>query len=140
MTLPPWLTQRAAELLQPLSRTSHRTGYGYMRWPIAASQTVPGRGKRHTISGDELCARIDDLGLTYVAAAANLGLTQDELYKQMSDRRKVSRQTEIIIDQLKELQLRSRKRQAEPPKGKPARRRRDLARYLYPTPRRGKCE
>jgi hypothetical protein len=62
------------------------------------------------------------------------------VYKQMSGRCKVSRQTEIIIDQLEELQLRSRKRQAEPPKGKPARRRRDLARYLYPTPRRGKRE
>jgi hypothetical protein len=110
-----------------------------MRWPIAASQTIRGRGKRRTISGDELCARIDGLGLTYVAAADNLGLTQDELYKQMSDRRKVSRQTEIIIDQLEELQLRSRKRQAEPPKGK-ARRRRDLTRHLYPTPRRGKRE
>ncbi len=60
----------------------------------------------------------------------------------MSGRCKVSRQTEIIIDQLEEFQLRSRKRQAEPPKGKgkPARRRRNLARYLYPTPRREKRE
>jgi hypothetical protein len=58
----------------------------------------------------------------------------------MSDRCKVSRLTEIIIDQFEELQLRSRKRQAEPPKGMPARRRRDLAGFLYPTPRRGKRE
>ena len=50
----------------------------------------------------------------------------------MSGRRKVSCETEIIIDQLEELQLRSRKRQAELPKGS---RRRNLARYLYPTPK-----
>jgi hypothetical protein len=59
----------------------------------------------------------------------------------MSGLRTVNRQTEIIIDQLEELQLlRSRKGQAEPFKGKPARRRRDLAQDLYPTPRRPELE
>jgi hypothetical protein len=97
---------------------------------MAASQTIRGRGKHHAISGDELRARIDGLGLAYVAAADKLGLTQDGLYKQMSGRRRVSRQNEIIINQLEELQLLlSRKGQAEPSKAKPARRRRDL----YPT-------
>ena len=52
-------------------------------------------------------------------APDNLGLTQDELYKQMSGRCKVSRQTEIIIDQLEEFQLKgSRKRQAGTAQGK----------------------
>jgi hypothetical protein len=55
--------------------------------------------------------------------------------------RTVSRQTEIIIDQLEELQLlRSRKGQADPFKGNPARRLGDLAQDLYPKPRRPERE
>jgi hypothetical protein len=103
---------------------------------MAASQLIRGRVKRHAISGDELHARIDGLGLTYLAAADKLGVTQDGLYQQMSGPRTVSRETEIIIDQLEELQLlRTRKGQAEPSKGRPTGRRRDLAQDLYPPPR-----
>jgi hypothetical protein len=59
----------------------------------------------------------------------------------MSGLRTVSRQTEIIIDQLEELRLlRSRKGQAEPFKGKPAHRLRDLAQDLYPMQRRRERE
>ncbi len=55
----------------------------------------------------------------------------------MSGRCTVSRQTEIIIDQLEESRLLgSRKGQAELSKGKPVRRLRDLAQDLSPTPRR----
>ena len=53
-----------------------------------------------TISGPELRARIDKLGLTYTAAAAALGLTMDGLHKQMRGVRAVSRQTEIILERL----------------------------------------
>jgi transcriptional regulator with XRE-family HTH domain len=57
-----------------------------------------------TISGSELRARIDKLGLTYTDAARRLGLSLDGLQKQMRGARPVSLQTEIILDQIEELQ------------------------------------
>jgi hypothetical protein len=50
-----------------------------MRWPMAASQTIHGRGKRYAIGGDELRARIDGLSLSCLAAGDKLGLIQDWL-------------------------------------------------------------
>jgi hypothetical protein len=44
-----------------------------------------------------LRARIDALGLTYVDAARQLGLTVDGLHKAMRGERRVGRQTEIIL-------------------------------------------
>jgi hypothetical protein len=129
MTLPPWSTHWAAELLQPLPGP-------HILWPRSICDGLLPRARQY--AGEESAAR--SAATNCAPTADNLGRTQDELYKQMSDRCKVSRLTEIIIDQFEELQLRSRKRQAEPPKGKPARRRRDLAGFLYPTPRRGKRE
>jgi hypothetical protein len=77
-----------------------------------------------TISGEELRARIDRLGLTYVEAARRLGLTEDGLYKQMRGNRRVGRQTEIILGFLEQQPKRQR-----PPRGK------GLAQYLYPSSR-----
>jgi hypothetical protein len=54
--------------------------------------------RSRTISGIELRSRIDRLGVTYTAAAPLLGLTPDGLHKQMTGQRRVSRQTEIILD------------------------------------------
>jgi hypothetical protein len=107
---------------------------------MAASQTARGRGKHQTISGDELRARMDGLGLADLAAD-KLGVSQDGRRMQMTGRRKAGRQIEIIIEAHEELQLpRRRKDQTEPPKGTPARRRRHLAQYLDPTPRRPERE
>jgi len=50
-----------------------------------------------------LRVRVERLGLTYTAAAPLLGLTLDGLRKQMGGDRPVSRQTEIILDQIEEL-------------------------------------
>ena len=90
------------------------------------------------ISGIELRARIDKLGLTYTAAAPLLGLTLDGLRKQMSGLRPVSRQTAIILDLIEEVErLKSNRRQGELPIERQARRDRRLAEYLYPSaPRR----
>jgi hypothetical protein len=55
------------------------------------------------LSGDEVRTRIKRLGLTYARAADQLGLTLDGLNKQMRGDRPVSRQTEIILDQIEEL-------------------------------------
>ena len=91
-----------------------------------------------TISGSELRQRVDQLGLTYTAAAEQLGLTLDGLQKQMRGDRPVSRQTVIILDLIEELRrLRESRRQRELPiGGKVARRTRNLGQYLYPTVRR----
>jgi hypothetical protein len=59
-----------------------------------------GIGNFRTITRDELRARIDRLGLSYVEAARRLGLTEDGLYKQMRGTRRVGRQTEIILGYL----------------------------------------
>jgi len=84
-----------------------------------------------TISGDELRGRIKHLGLTYTLAADQLGLTIDGLNKQMRGDRKVSRQTEIIIDLMEEnARLRRALPQGEPPR---QRRRDKLAQHLYPS-------
>jgi len=90
------------------------------------------------ISGPELRARIDKLGLTYTAAAPLLGLTLDGLRKQMRGDRAVGRQTEIILDQIEELRrLKSNRRQGELPLERQQRRDQRLAQYLYPSePRR----
>jgi hypothetical protein len=78
-----------------------------------------------TISGPELRARIDKLGLTYTAAAAALGLTMDGLHKQMRGVRAVSRQTEIILERLEEDQrVASNRRQGKLLFGRQPRRRR----------------
>jgi hypothetical protein len=91
-----------------------------------------------TISGPELRARIDKLGLTYTAAAEALGLTMDGLHKQMRGARCVSRQTEIILERLEGDRRAARhRRQGERPLERQARPRKGLAQYLYPTvPRR----
>jgi hypothetical protein len=52
------------------------------------------------MTGDELRARIDRLGLRYSEAAGRLGLTITGLQKQMRGERRVSRQTEIILGYL----------------------------------------
>ena len=89
-----------------------------------------------TMSGAELRARIKRLGLTYAVVADQLGLSLDGLNKQMRGDRRVSRQTEIILDLLDEVgRLRSKLRQSELPVDRPRTRR--LAQYLYPSsPRR----
>jgi len=72
--------------------------------------------KTPTISGDELRARVDRLGSTYGKAAAQLGLTRDGLNKQMRGISKVSRQTEIILELIDEVQrLKSELRREELP-------------------------
>jgi hypothetical protein len=53
-----------------------------------------------SITADDLCERVDRLGITYVEVARRLGLTADGLYKQMHGARKVSRQTELLLDVL----------------------------------------
>jgi len=90
------------------------------------------------ISGSELRQRVDQLGLTYTAAAKRLGLTLDGLQKQMRGDRPVSRQTVIILDLIEELRrLRESRRQRELPLGgKVARRTRNFGQYLYPPVRR----
>jgi hypothetical protein len=59
-------------------------------------------------------------------------------YKQLHGERKVSRQTEIILDLMEEVRrLRDNQRQVEPPLDRQQRRDRRLAQYLYPSaPRR----
>ena len=87
------------------------------------------------ISGAELRARIDRLGLTYTAAAPLLGLTLDGLRKQMAGLRPVSRQTAIILDLIEELRrLTSARRQGELPLARQQRRDQRLAQYLHPSP------
>ena len=92
---------------------------------------MPKVGNFKTISGTELRARIDALGLTYVEAAWQLGLTEDGLYKAMSGARRVGRQTEIILGQIEELRrLRGTERRLSGANKR-------LVQYLCPsTPRR----
>jgi hypothetical protein len=52
------------------------------------------------MTGNELRQRIDRLGLYYTEAARLLGLTMGGLHHQMRGERAVTRQTEIILDQL----------------------------------------
>ena len=52
------------------------------------------------MTGDELRDRIDRLGLTYREAASLLGLTYGGLHHQMRGERPVTRQTEILLEQL----------------------------------------
>ena len=90
------------------------------------------------LSAAELRARIKRLGISQTEAAERLGLSANGLYKQLHGERKVSRQTEIILDLIEEVQrLRHNQRQAEQPMDRQQRRDRRLAQFLYPTaPRR----
>jgi hypothetical protein len=56
-----------------------------------------GRPRNAAITGDELRARIDGLGLNYTEAATRLGLTVGGLQKQMRSTTGVSRQTELLL-------------------------------------------
>ena len=86
------------------------------------------------LSAAELRARIKRLGVSQTEAAERLGLSVNGLYKQLHGERKVSRQTEIILDLIEEVQrLRDNQRQAEQPLDRQQRRDRRLAQYLYPT-------
>jgi hypothetical protein len=50
--------------------------------------------------GGELRERIKRLGLTYRAAAPRLGLSLSGLHHNLRDERKITRQTEIILEML----------------------------------------
>ncbi len=63
------------------------------------------------MTGDELRARIDQLGLLYTEAAEQLGLSLAGLHHQMRDMRRVSHQTEIILSYL---EREKRRRQVRP--------------------------
>jgi hypothetical protein len=52
------------------------------------------------MTGDELRDRIARLGLTYREAAPLLGLTYGGLHHQMRGERPVTRQTELLLEQL----------------------------------------
>ena len=68
------------------------------------------------LSAAELRAHIKRLGISQTEAAERLGLSTNGLYKQLHGERKVSRQTEIILDLIEEVQrLRHNQRQAEQP-------------------------
>jgi len=64
-----------------------------------------GMARSERISGAQLRARVERLGLTYTAAAPLFGLTLDGLRKQMGGVRPVSRQTEIILKHLEHEQV-----------------------------------
>jgi transcriptional regulator with XRE-family HTH domain len=87
------------------------------------------------LSAAALRARIKRLGISQTEAAERLGLSANGLYKQLHGERKVSRQTEIILDLMDELRrLQSSRRQTEPSLDRQQRRDRKLAQYLYPSP------
>ena len=66
------------------------------------------------LSAAELRARIKRLGISQSEAAERLGLSANGLYKQLHGERTVSRQTEIILDLIEEVQrLRDNQRQAD---------------------------
>jgi hypothetical protein len=90
------------------------------------------------LSAADLRARIKRLGISQTEAAERLGLSANGLYKQLHGERKVSRQTEIILDLMDELRrLQNSRGQSKPPPDRQQRRDRQLAQYLYPTaPRR----
>ena len=73
----------------------------YEKW------TANGAYARHRpMTGEELRARIDQLGLRYTAVALWLGLSVDGLHKQMRGDRPVSPQTMLLFEQIeKELQF-----------------------------------
>jgi len=52
------------------------------------------------MTGDELRERIRRLGLSYTAAAPRLGLSLAGLHHNMRGERRITRQTEIILDYL----------------------------------------
>jgi hypothetical protein len=52
------------------------------------------------MTGKELRARIQQLGLSYRAAAPRLGLSLSGLHHNMRDERPIGRQTEIILNML----------------------------------------
>ena len=52
------------------------------------------------MTGEELRDRIDRLGLSYREATRLLGLTYGGLHHQMRGERPVTRQTEILLEQL----------------------------------------
>jgi hypothetical protein len=52
------------------------------------------------MTGNELRERIDRLGLRYTEAARQLGLSTMGLHHQMRGERAVSRQTELLLEQL----------------------------------------
>jgi hypothetical protein len=54
------------------------------------------------VDGNDLRARIDKLGLTYRAAAPRLGLSLSGLHHQMRGEAKVTRRTEMLLEQLEE--------------------------------------
>jgi len=69
---------------------------------------MPRVGNYETISGEELRARLEHLGLTNVEAARRLGLSEDGLYKAMRGNR-VGRQTLIILGYLEKEQRADRR-------------------------------
>ena len=72
------------------------------------------------MTGAQLRARIERLGLSQAAMAERLGLSLNGLVKQLRGERRVSRQTEIILDQIEELlRLRRAQRQSELPLAPP---------------------
>jgi hypothetical protein len=54
------------------------------------------------MDGAELRRRIDNLGVTYTAAARLLGLTLGGLNHQLRGERPVSRQTELLLERLEQ--------------------------------------
>jgi hypothetical protein len=58
------------------------------------------------MTADELRRRVEKLGLTRVAVAARLGLTPGGLFKQCHGERKVSRQTELLLECVEQHQVR----------------------------------
>ena len=52
------------------------------------------------MTGDELRQRITRLGLTFTEAAGLLGLSLSGLNHQMRGERRVTRQTEMLLDQM----------------------------------------
>jgi hypothetical protein len=65
------------------------------------------------MTGAELRERLDRLGRPYTRLAALLGLSIDGLHKQMRGDRAVSRQTEIILEQLEAPPCQSRQSQSD---------------------------
>jgi hypothetical protein len=56
--------------------------------------------ERFAMTGDELRERIGRLGKTYVETASRLGLTPGALHHQMRGERRVSKQTELLLEWL----------------------------------------
>jgi hypothetical protein len=56
------------------------------------------REQEHPLSGDELRAAIDAMGISYTRAALQFGLSVDGLHKQMCGAHAVSLQTQLLLD------------------------------------------